>query len=162
MRGSCCTTTLSPGALPAEPASACRVITSMAQYPHCATRWQPQFWGRRADAERAACAEQANHRSSSATTKRPLEADRAERMLFLSGRAFVLFRRMKGMQGWSSPPKRFDAKPSAFPVRRLCYLCAAPGRPTPKIPFDQTTFGAADRGEYRQAGGLNPSERFGF
>ena len=57
-------------------------------------------------------------------------------MLFLSGRAFVLFRRMKGIQGWSSPPKRFDAKPSAFPVRRLCYLCAAPGRPTPKIPFE--------------------------
>ena len=44
-------------------------------------------------------------------------------MLFWSGRAFVLFRRMKGIQGRSSPPKRFDAKPSAFPVRRLCCLC---------------------------------------
>ena len=66
----------------------------------------------------------------------PLEADCADRMLLWSGRAFVLFRRMKGIQGRSSPPKRFDAKPSAFPVRRLCYLCAAPGRPTPKIPFE--------------------------
>ena len=42
-------------------------------------------------------------------------------MLFWSGRAFVLFRRMKGIQG-RPPPKRFDAKPSAFPVRRLCRL----------------------------------------
>jgi len=59
-------------------------------------------------------------------------------MLFWSGRAFVLFRRMRGTQGWSSPPKRSDivAKPSAFPGRRLCYLCAAPARPTPKIPFE--------------------------